>query len=92
MGQEWSGVVSAKAQREYMTLQGGLQDYSLPHNVKVKVISSLFELDTNASQACFSDFLHTNDHLSDWFDLPSPNPHPYSTLRIIVPIPVPYQN
>ena len=25
-GQEWSGVVSAEVHRDYMTLQGGLQD------------------------------------------------------------------
>ena len=33
---EWSGVVSAEVKEEYMTLQGRLQDYSLPHCSKVK--------------------------------------------------------
>ena len=45
MGQEWSEVVSEKS----MTLQGRLQYYFLPQ--KLKVILSLFELDTNASKA-----------------------------------------
>ena len=47
--QEWSRLISAEVKEEYMTLQGRLQDYSLPN---LKVISSLFELDINASQAC----------------------------------------
>ena len=38
MSQEWSEVVSAEVKEEYMTLQ----------------VSSLFELDINASQAWFS--------------------------------------
>ena len=35
-----------------MTLQGRLQDYSLPHYSKVKSHLSSVELDINASQAC----------------------------------------
>ena len=40
MSQEWSRVVSAEVKKEY---------YLLPHSSKV---SSSFELDMNASQAC----------------------------------------
>ena len=36
MSQEWSRVVSAEVKEEYMTLQGRLKDYSLPHISKVK--------------------------------------------------------
>ena len=36
MSHEWSGVVSAEVKEEYMTLQGRLQDYSLPHSSKNK--------------------------------------------------------
>ena len=36
MSQEWSGMVSAEVKEEYMTLQGRLQDYSVPHTSKVK--------------------------------------------------------
>ena len=57
MSQEWSGMVSAEVKEEYMTLQGRLQDYSVPLYQKLKVISSSFELDINASQACNSEFL-----------------------------------
>ena len=35
-----------------MTLPGRLQDYSLPHNLKVKSHLKSIELDKNASQAC----------------------------------------
>ena len=52
MSHEWSRVVSAEVKEEYMTLQGRLQDYSPTTTQKLKVISSLFELDINASQAC----------------------------------------
>ena len=36
MSHEWSGVVSDEVKQEYMTHQGRLQDYSLPHCSKVK--------------------------------------------------------
>ncbi len=36
MSHEWSRVVSAEVKEEYMTLQGRLKDYSLPHCSKVK--------------------------------------------------------
>ena len=52
MSHEWSRVVSAEVKEEYMTLQGRLQDYSLPHCSKVKSHLNSVELDINASQAC----------------------------------------
>ena len=52
--EKWSCLVSAEVKEKNMTLQGRLQDYFVPHSSKVKVISSLFELDINASQACLS--------------------------------------
>ena len=60
MSQEWSRVVSAEVKEEYMTLQGRFQDYSPITAQKLKVISSSFELDINASQACSSIFLFSN--------------------------------
>ena len=54
MSQEWSRVVSAEVKEEYMTLQGRLQDYSLPHCSKVKSHLKFTELDINASQACYA--------------------------------------
>ena len=42
MSHEWSLVVSAKVKEEYMTLQGRLQDYSVPHSSKVESPFKLF--------------------------------------------------
>ena len=53
MSQEWSRVVSAEVKEEYMTLQGRHQDYSPITAQKLKVISSSFELDINASKSLF---------------------------------------
>ena len=36
MSQEWSRVVSAEVKEVYMTLQGRLQDYFIPHSSEVK--------------------------------------------------------
>ena len=43
---------SAEVKEEYITLQGRLLDYSVPHNSKVKSHFKFIELDINASQAC----------------------------------------
>ena len=36
MSQEWSGVVSTTIKEEYMTVQGRLQEYSVPDTSKIK--------------------------------------------------------
>ena len=38
MIQEWSRVVSAEVKEKYMTLQGRLQDYSIPHRTKINFL------------------------------------------------------
>ena len=56
MSQEWSRVVSAEVKEEYMILQFKVDFRTIPYLTaqKLKVISSSFELDINASQACFT--------------------------------------
>ena len=55
MSQEWSRVASAEVKEEYMTLQFKVDFRTIPYLTaqKLKVISSSFELDINASQACY---------------------------------------
>ena len=66
MGQEWSGSVSAKVLREYMTLQG--RPHTSQDNSKVKSHLKFTELDINASQACWIKFLdHPSNLESDHF-------------------------
>ena len=43
MSHEWSGVGSAEVKDVYMTLQGRLQDYSLPYCSKVKMRVKLLD-------------------------------------------------
>ena len=64
-------MVSAEVKKEYITLQGRLQDYSSPHNSKVKSHLKFTELDINASQAChFSEqYTDMKAYGSEW--LPS---------------------
>ena len=84
MSHEWSLVVSAKVKEEYMTLQGRLQDYSLPHSSEVKSHFKFIELDINASHACFDSFCSVRSSRSH--NVPSCSPGLPRALNLHVSI------
>ena len=57
MSHEWSGVVSAEVKEEYMTLQGRLQDYSLPHCSTCRTNPLPFPLDEGTKLQVLGWFL-----------------------------------